>query len=303
MMSLTALLIFMQQFFIEQHGLFLSFVGVLGLIIGSFINVVAHRIPIIMMNEWRADISEFITHDDNISPLIKQQISAEYQNTNKISLSAPRSSCPHCHTIIAWYHNIPIISYLILAGRCASCSGKISAFYPLTELVCASLSVLIAHHFGVSIHTLLALILVWFLLALSLIDLKVQLLPDRLLLPVGMIGLLANVYSTFASTHAAIIGLMTGFVSFWLINVIFKRLTQKDGMGLGDAKLLGVLGAWLGVQFLPMIVFISALLGVLASFIITPKRQAFAFGPYLAIGGVISLLYGESILAWYLSGF
>lgn len=303
MTHLTTLLIFMQQFFIEHHGLFLSFIGVTGLIVGSFINVVAHRTPIIMMNEWRADISEFIAHDDNISILIKQQISAEYQKTNKISLSSPRSSCPHCHTIIAWYHNIPIISYLILTGRCASCSGKISATYPLTELICASLSVLITHHFGVSIHTPLALVLVWFLLALSLIDLKAQLLPDRLLLPIGMIGLLANIYDTFTNIHAAIIGLMMGFVSFWLINAIFKRLTQKNGMGLGDAKLLGVLGAWLGVQFLPMIVFISALFGVLAGFIIAPKRQAFAFGPYLAIGGVISLLYGEAILAWYLSGF
>lgn len=303
MMDLMPLLIAIEPFFIKQHGLFVLMMGVLGLMIGSFINVVAHRTPRIMMNEWRHEISQFIAEDHAISTATKHEIIKHYQSDPKLSLSYPRSHCPHCQQTIPWWQNIPLISHACLLGRCAFCRASISLTYPATELLCALLSMLMAHHFGMGVQAVFAVVLVWFLLALSLIDLKVQLLPDRLLVPCGIVGLIANLYGVFTTPSLAIWGLVLGFVSLWLINAIFKLITKKDGMGLGDAKLLAVLGAWLGAWALPLVVFIGALLGVLIGAALGKKRQAFAFGPYLAVGGVAALLWGEALWRWYLNGF
>lgn len=293
-----------EQLFISHAWLLPMMAGVFGLVVGSFINVVAHRIPIIMMNEWKEEIADFISHDAQIDDDSKQKICKIYQQHQKLSLSAPRSSCPHCQHLIAWHHNIPIISYLMLLGRCASCHGKISPNYPTVELISTLLSALIAYHFGAGMPMLLALIFVWFLLALSYIDIKVQLLPDRLLAPLGMLGLLANIYGAFTTPSLAIWGLVIGFGCLWTINRLFRLFTRQDGMGLGDAKLLGVLGAWLGVASVPMIVFFAAGMGVIISIIFRQsQKQRFAFGPYLAIGGLISLLWGEQLWAWYWAGF
>lgn len=293
-----------EQLFASHAWLLPTMTGVFGLMVGSFINVVAHRTPIIMMNEWREEIADFISHDAQIDDDSKQKICNIYQHHQKLSLSTPRSSCPHCHHVIAWHHNIPIISYLLLLGRCASCHGKISPSYPAVELISALLSALIAYHFGVGMPLLLALIFAWFLLALSCIDIKVQLLPDRLLAPLGILGLLANIYGAFTTPSLAIWGLVVGFGCLWAINRLFRLFTRQDGMGLGDAKLLGVLGAWLGVASVPMIVFFAAGIGVIISIIFRqPQKQRFAFGPYLAIGGLISLLWGEQLWAWYWAGF
>ena len=285
----------------QNHALFLIMTGILGLIVGSFINVVIHRMPNTMLSEWRHEISEFITADEQLNDATKNDIQRYYQPNPSPNSSALRSRCPHCTSVIAWQHNIPVVSYLLLSGRCASCQAKISLSYPVTELLTAVLSILIVHHFGVSIQAGLALIFLWYLIALSGIDYHTKLLPDRLLVPLGMVGLIANTQHVFTTPSLAIWGLVMGFVVFWGINVLFKIVMGKDGMGLGDAKLLGVLGAFLGMFYLPMIVFIAALLGVIAG-IINKYRQdeeAFAFGPYLAMGGLFSLLYGEKIWSWY----
>lgn len=285
----------------QNHALFLIMAGILGLIVGSFINVVIHRMPKTMLSEWRHEISEFIAADEALKDATKNDVQAHYQPNPSPNPSTLRSRCPHCTAVIAWQHNIPVISYLLLSGRCASCQAKISLNYPVTELLTAVLSILIVHHFGVSIQAGLALIFLWYLVALSGIDYHTKLLPDRLLVPLGMVGLIANTQHVFTTPSLAIWGLVMGFVVFWGINALFKVIMGKDGMGLGDAKLLGVLGAWLGMFYLPMIVFIAALLGVIAG-IINKYRQdeeVFAFGPYLSIGGLFSLLYGETTWSWY----
>lgn len=285
----------------QNHALFLIMTGILGLIVGSFINVVIHRMPKTMLSEWRHEISEFIAADEALKDATKNDVQAHHQPNPSPNPSTLRSRCPHCTAVIAWQHNIPVISYLLLSGRCASCQAKISLSYPVTELLTAVLSILIVHHFGVSIQAGLALIFLWYLVALSGIDYHTKLLPDRLLVPLGMVGLIANTQHVFTTPNLAIWGLVMGFVVFWGINALFKVIMGKDGMGLGDAKLLGVLGAWLGMFYLPMIVFIAALLGVIAG-IINKYRQdeeVFAFGPYLAIGGLFSLLYGETTWSCY----
>lgn len=295
----------MEQLSAQHQIIFFALIGIIGLIVGSFINVVAYRTPLIMMNEWQTQISEFICQDANISPAIKTQISKSYQcnqNNQHLSLSLPRSHCPHCQHQLIWWHNIPVVSFLMLSGRCKSCCTAIPPTYLIVEILTALLSLLVALNFGSSIQMVFALILTWFLLALSLIDLKVQLLPDRLLAPLGMIGLLANIHGIFTTPILAMWGLVAGFVSFWLINILFRLIVKKDGMGLGDAKLIAVLGAWLGVEFLPMIVFIGALLGVIFGVFFQKYKQPFAFGPYLALGGLVALLWGEALLAWYLGG-
>ncbi|MCL1623481.1 prepilin peptidase [Moraxella sp. Tifton1] len=288
------------ELFVSSHANILVVIVLIGLIIGSFINVVAHRTPIIMMQEWRQEINEFIAQDDSINV---ERITEHSQAERKLSLSYPSSHCTACHHSLAWWQNIPILSFFILSGRCAYCHAKISPSYLIVELITALLSLLVVWCIGMNLQAIFALVLVWYLLTLSLIDIKVQLLPDRLLVPVGIIGLIANIYGSFTTLTLAVWGLVIGFVSFWFINTFFKLMTKKDGLGLGDAKLLSVLGAWLGVHVLPMVVFIAALLGVIIGSILGKKNQAFAFGPYLSIGGIIALLWGEQLWAWYAIGF
>ncbi|MDO4440699.1 MAG: A24 family peptidase [Moraxella sp.] len=290
----------------SHQPLLIVLVGIIGLVMGSFINVVAHRTPLIMMHEWRQEVFNFIKHDDSIDADVKARLDSHHA-LDPISLSTPASHCPSCHARIRWWQNIPLLSYLLIKGRCTHCHGKISPMYPATEATTALLSMLIAHHFGASIQMLLALILVWYLLALSCIDWRTRLLPDRLLVPLGIIGLLANTASLFTTPLLSIWGLSVGFVAFWFINVLCKWLIRQDGLGLGDAKLLGVLGAWLGVSALPIIILVASLLGVVVGVIGKASGRSddktLAFGPYLVMGGVVALLFGERLWAWYLAGF
>ena len=266
-------------------------VGLLGLCIGSFLNVVIYRTPKMMEQEWRQDC-QMLLHPEQA--LIDQ---------SKLTLSKPASTCPKCHSAIRWYQNIPIVSWLILRGRCASCQNPISIRYPLIELLTAICSLVIALVFGASLQMLFGLLLTWTLIALTFIDFDTQLLPDRYTLTLAALGLAVNSYALYTSPTAAIWGYIIGFLCLWIVYYLFKIVTGKEGMGYGDFKLLAALGAWMGPLMLPLIVLLSSLVGAIIGIIllkIRKENKAFAFGPYIAIAGWIAFIWGEPIMKAYL---
>lgn len=266
-------------------------VGLLGLCIGSFLNVVIYRTPKIMEQEWRQDC-QMLLHPEQA--LIDQ---------SKLTLSKPASTCPKCHSAIRWYQNIPVVSWLILRGRCASCQNPISIRYPLIELLTAICSLVIALVFGASLQMLFGLLLTWTLIALTFIDFDTQLLPDRYTLTLAALGLAVNSYAIYTSPTAAIWGYIIGFLCLWIVYYLFKIVTGKEGMGYGDFKLLAALGAWMGPLMLPLIVLLSSLVGAIIGIIllkIRKENKAFAFGPYIAIAGWIAFIWGEPIMKAYL---
>lgn len=266
-------------------------VGLLGLCIGSFLNVVIYRTPKMMEQEWRQDC-QMLLHPEQA--LIDQ---------SKLTLSKPASTCPKCHSAIRWYQNIPVVSWLILRGRCASCQNPISIRYPLIELLTAICSLVIALVFGASLQMLFGLLLTWTLIALTFIDLDTQLLPDRYTLTLAALGLAVNSYAIYISPTAAIWGYIIGFLCLWIVYYLFKIVTGKEGMGYGDFKLLAALGAWMGPLMLPLIVLLSSLVGAIIGIIllkIRKENKAFAFGPYIAMAGWIAFIWGEPIMKAYL---
>lgn len=266
-------------------------VGLLGLCIGSFLNVVIYRTPKMMEQEWRQDC-QMLLHPEQA--LIDQ---------SKLTLSKPASTCPKCHSAIRWYQNIPVVSWLILRGRCASCQNPISIRYPLIELLTAICSLVIALVFGASLQMLFGLLLTWTLIVLTFIDFDTQLLPDRYTLTLAALGLAVNSYAIYISPTAAIWGYIIGFLCLWIVYYLFKILTGKEGMGYGDFKLLAALGAWMGPLMLPLIVLLSSLVGAIIGIIllkIRKENKAFAFGPYIAIAGWIAFIWGEPIMKAYL---
>lgn len=266
-------------------------VGLLGLCIGSFLNVVIYRTPKMMEQEWRHDC-QMLLHPEQA--LIDQ---------SKLTLSKPASTCPKCHSAIRWYQNIPVVSWLILRGRCASCQNPISIRYPLIELLTAICSLVIALVFGASLQMLFGLLLTWTLIALTFIDFDTQLLPDRYTLTLAALGLAVNSYAIYTSPTAAIWGYIIGFLCLWIVYYLFKIVTGKEGMGYGDFKLLAALGAWMGPLMLPLIVLLSSLVGAIIGIIllkIRKENKAFAFGPYIAIAGWIAFIWGEPIMKAYL---
>ena len=266
-------------------------VGLLGLCIGSFLNVVIYRTPKMMEQEWRQDC-QMLLHPEQA--LIDQ---------SKLTLSKPASTCPKCHSAIRWYQNIPVVSWLILRGRCASCQNPISIRYPLIELLTAICSLVIALVFGASLQMLFGLLLTWTLIALTFIDFDTQLLPDRYTLTLAALGLAVNSYAIYTSPTAAIWGYIIGFLCLWIVYYLFKIVTGKEGMGYGDFKLLAALGAWMGPLMLPLIVLLSSLVGAIIGIIllkIRKENKAFAFGPYIAIAGWIAFIWGEPIIKAYL---
>jgi leader peptidase (prepilin peptidase)/N-methyltransferase len=272
--------------------LFVGFVFILGLLIGSFLNVVIHRLPLIMEQEWLSDYAEL---SGNAVP-----------TESKLTLSKPRSRCPNCHHQISAQENIPIVSYLFLRGKCKSCSAPISARYPIIEILTGLLSGIVAWKFGVDWSTLGALMLTWTLIALTFIDVDHQLLPDSLTLPILWLGVFFNLFSVYTDLQSSVICAMTGYLVLWSIFHLFKLVTGKEGMGYGDFKLLAALGAWLGWSFLPAIILLSSLVGAVVgiSLIIFKQHEKsipIPFGPYLATAGWISLIWGEDILNTYLS--
>lgn len=222
---------------------------------------------------------------------------------SKLTLSKPASTCPKCHSAIRWYQNIPVVSWLILRGRCASCQNPISIRYPLIELLTAICSLVIALVFGASLQMLFGLLLTWTLIALTFIDFDTQLLPDRYTLTLAALGLAVNSYAIYTSPTAAIWGYIIGFLCLWIVYYLFKIVTGKEGMGYGDFKLLAALGAWMGPLMLPLIVLLSSLVGAIIGIIllkIRKENKAFAFGPYIAIAGWIAFIWGEPIMKAYL---
>lgn len=287
----------------ENMTLALVVFGLLSLCVGSFLNVVIHRTPLMMVAAWRQECSQFMAEQADMPPEHTQPLANIVAADPSITLSTPASRCPHCAHKIKWYENVPLISWLILRGRCSDCKAAIGLRYPIVELVTALLSMLVIYQFGVSAVGLSALILVWTLVALTGIDFDTQLLPDRLTFPLAGLGLAVNSQGWFVSPTQSIWGLLLGFLSLWVVVKIFYLITKKHGMGQGDFKLLAVLGAWLGPTMLPLIILLSSLLGSIVGIILMKKQgesRPFAFGPYIAIAGIIALLYGPDIVNWYL---
>ena len=277
--------------------LYYSLITLLGLLVGSFLNVVIHRLPIMMERSWRQEFNDYFA-DAAAEPQPEASAQATY------NLVLPRSACPHCgHTITA-LENIPLLSWLWLRGRCRSCQAPISARYPLVELLTGLVSLAIALTQPTGLALLGALLLSWTLIALTFIDLDKMLLPDQLTLPLLWLGLLLNLVGTFASLTDAVIGAAAGYLVLWSLYWGFKLLTGKEGMGYGDFKLLAALGAWLGWQCLPLILILSSLVGALVGITLIALRRheqanPIPFGPYLAMAGWIALLWGEPLINWY----
>jgi len=285
-------LVFFQQF----PTVFNIFVVILSLIIGSFLNVVVYRLPKMMHNGWYLECREFLA--DEVKSIPAKEIS-------HLTLSKPNSTCPKCGHKIRFYENIPVISWLFLRGKCSQCRNSISFRYPLVEIATALLSLVIATQFGVSYETLLLLVLTWGLISLTLIDLDHMLLPDQIVMPLLWLGLLVNINATFISLNDAVIGAATGYMSLFSVFWLFKLFTGKEGMGHGDFKLFALFGAWLGWQLLPILILMASVVGAVVGISLMifknhQREQAIPFGPYLAIAGWITLLWGEGIWSWYL---
>ncbi|ANY88342.1 MULTISPECIES: prepilin peptidase [Pseudomonas] len=280
--------------FADQPVLFLAFAGLLGLLVGSFINVLAYRLPIMLERQWQREAQEVLG-----LPVVAHE---------RFDLCLPASRCSHCgHRIRAW-ENIPVLSYLWLRGRCSACKAAIGVRYPLVELGCAVLSVVLAWQLGPSLQALFALLLTWCLLGLSLIDADHQLLPDVLVMPTLWLGLLCNAFGLFTPLPDALWGAAIGYLSLWAVYWVFKLLTGKEGLGYGDFKLLALIGAWGGWQVLPLTLVLSSVVGAVMGLCLLGLRRAsigsaMPFGPYLAIAGWIAVLWGDEIYLSYMQLF
>ena len=273
---------------------FIATTAVLSLLVGSFLNVVIYRLPVMMERDWQMQCNELngIENTDT--------------DVAAFTLSQPRSICPHCQHAITALENIPIISYLFLGGKCRDCRATISVRYPIIEALTGLLSAVVAYHFGFGWPCLGALLLTWALIALTFIDVDHQLLPDSLTLPLLWLGISFNLFNQFTTLEVSVIGAIAGYLSLWSVYQVFKLVTGKEGMGFGDFKLLAALGAWLGWSYLPAILLLSSLVGAVVgiSLILFRRHQSdipIPFGPYLAAAGWIALIWGESINMAYLN--
>ena len=264
--------------------------ALVGLLIGSFLNVVISRLPRMMEAGWKQECSLLL------------ELDAPEQEP--LTLSRPRSHCPQCKTPIRAWQNIPLISFLLLRGRCSQCSSRIPLQYPLVELAAGLIALWAAAHFGYGWQAATAMLLGWSLIALTVIDARTQLLPDVIVLPLLWLGLLVNLFDVFVPIEQAVVGAMAGYLSLWLVYHAFKLLTGKEGMGFGDFKLFAALGAWMGWQQLPWIILASSAVGATIGIaLMATKRlsqgQPMPFGPYLAIAGWLAFLYGQDFAVWY----
>jgi leader peptidase (prepilin peptidase)/N-methyltransferase len=275
----------------------------LGLLVGSFLNVVIYRLPIMLEREWREQCEELLAADGRATPATEP--------LEVFNLLQPRSRCPACGAPVRAWQNIPVVSWLLLGGRCSSCKTAISVRYPLVELATGLLSGLLVWRFGATLDAAFALLLLWSLVALTMIDIDQQLLPDSITLPLLWLGLFVGLFQPatselpFADLRSGVIGAMVGYCSLWSVYWLFRLLTGKEGMGYGDFKLLAALGAWLGWQMLPLIILLSALAGAIVGVtmivLLGRDRQIpIPFGPYLATAGLIALLWGPQINTAYL---
>ena len=279
----------------SMPALFYTAVVVLGLVTGSFLNVVIHRLPVMLKDNWARQCRELLEPDH-------QETDAASQPFN---LLRPRSRCPACGHRIRAFENIPVVSYIFLGGRCASCHTRISPRYPIIEITTAILSVLAAMHFGYTQQTVAALAFTWMIIPLCMIDYDEQLLPDCITLPLLWAGLALSLADIFIDSRASIIGAMSGYLSLWAIYHLFKLATGKEGMGYGDFKLLAAIGAWVGWQALPVVILFSSVVGAITGILLITMKgrqrsQPIPFGPFLASAGWITLLWGQDILDLYL---
>ena len=269
-------------------------VAILGLCVGSLLNVVIHRLPKMMQAQWREECAAL---DGREPP------PAETYN-----LFTPRSACPQCKAPITALQNIPVVSWLVLRGKCASCKMPISARYPFVEILGGALALLAAWRFGYSAALAFALAYAWVMLALTFIDLDTQLLPDDLTLPLLWLGLIANAFGVFTDLRSAVFGAAGGYLVLWSVYWAFRLIAKKEGMGYGDFKLLAAIGAWTGWQVLPVAIVVSAGLGaVIGSLVLWLSKKGadtrIPFGPYLALGGIVALLWGRVVVTWWVGRF
>lgn len=267
--------------------------GLFGLMVGSFLNVVIHRLPIMLERQWKQQCQDLLATGGDAA------------DAAPLNLVVPRSRCPHCGHGITAMENIPVVSFVFLRGRCAQCKAPISPRYPAIELLTALLSAAVAWHFGANAMTLAALVLLWALIAATFIDIDHQLLPDNITLPLLWTGLLVNQHGLFANLSSAVIGAVAGYLSLWSIFHIFKWLTGKEGMGYGDFKLFAAAGAWLGWQMLPLIILLASFAGAVIglAFIALKgrdRRLPIPFGPFLCVGIVVALIWGDALVTAYL---
>ncbi|MDM8569682.1 A24 family peptidase [Thiotrichales bacterium HSG1] len=280
------------DYFIAEPNAVIVAAAIIGLTVGSFLNVVIYRLPIMVEQGWRRDCAELLEISSNA-------------NTERFDLILPPSRCPNCSHAITVLENIPIISYILLRGRCSACQHKISIRYPIIEFVSMLLSAIVAWKFGYGWPLLGALLLTWALLAASIIDLDHYLLPDHIVLPLLWLGILFNLFNVYVELELSVIGAMFGYLSLWSVYWVFKLFTGKEGMGYGDFKLLAALGAWLGWLALPGIIFLSSLVGaVIGVSLVMLKVQSqdkpIPFGPFLATAGWLHLIWGEHLIdLWF----
>lgn len=270
---------------------FTACAGLLGLCVGSFLNVVVHRLPKMMERQWRAECAELAGQ--------------EPPPAERYNLVVPRSACPSCGHRIGALENIPVLSWLALRGKCAGCGTRISARYPAVELLSGTLSAYVAWHFGFGLAAAGALLFTWAMIALTFIDLDTFYLPDSITLPLLWLGLLFNLNATFVALPSAVVGAAAGYLSLWSVYWVFKWATGKEGMGYGDFKLLAAIGAWLGWTMLPLTILLSSLVGAvigigMIAFAGRERSVPIPFGPYLAIAGMIALLHGPALTRAYL---
>lgn len=264
--------------------------GIVGLIVGSFLNVVIVRLPKMLEAKWQKECHEFLE-------------SSSHTPQKTFNLLIPKSHCPHCNAPIKLKHNIPLLSYLLLRGRCAYCHKKISPLYPTVELITCLLTIAVVVHFAVSYTAFAAVLLTWVLIAIFFIDLKTQLIPDEITLTTLWLGLFLSLYYVFISPSQAILGAIVGYGILWIVASAFQLIRKKQGMGYGDFKMLGMLGAWLGPSMIINTLLIAVILGLgVALILLTTKKitaqRPIPFGPYLAIAGWLSLVFGPFLLQW-----
>jgi len=277
----------------ESPVVLLLVAGAFGLVVGSFLNVVIYRLPVMLQRSWQRECAELAGDT---------AIAADEQPFN---LMTPASRCPHCGQRVRIHENIPVLSYLLLKGRCAGCGAPISVRYPLVESITALLSVIVVAHFGYSVQSLAALAFTWTLVPLFLIDFDHQLLPDSITLPLLWAGLLLSLFNVFVDPVTSIVGAAAGYLSLWAIYHLFRLITGKEGMGYGDFKLLGAIGAWVGWQALPVVILFSSVVGAVIGIGLIVARgrdhnQPMPFGPFLAAAGWLTLLWGHDIISFYL---
>jgi leader peptidase (prepilin peptidase)/N-methyltransferase len=278
----------------SNAGLLIVVVLLFGLLIGSFLNVVIHRLPIMMERAWQRECDAYLGREPGVR--------------ERYNLLTPASHCPGCKAEVRAWQNIPLLSYVLLRGRCQHCQTAISLRYPAVEMLTGLLFGMLAWRFGWSVQLLGYLALTAVLVALAVIDADTQLLPDDLTLPLLWGGLLFNLWSGTVALPDAVLGAMAGYLSLWLVYWLFKLLTGKEGMGYGDFKLLAAFGAWLGWSMLPLIILLSSLVGAVVGVVLIllarlGRGQPLPFGPYLAAAGWIALLWGKDIVAWYLGSY